>query len=461
MALKTPEEIQKLKDILGAQAPAVPVTPPEQITDHLTNTPVAAAVTPPVAAPTVAPLNPGAAAKPYNDQAQAYNTQAVTMRTQAMQPQEEPQGAQQTIAAGLRNAMENMGRYGAPGGYYGQQDQRDQDYMKQQAMRLGQAKEMQDQADKQQQMGISAENVAREENYNQGQLAETTRQRQTQEAAQAETVRHNNEVEQQGKFGHGANGQIYNTKTGEVTREATATSKLQKQGGTLDGEPFFANYDAPNGKYYSPESGQDISGRFKPFVPGSGSPQDQVVQSHDQYQVLHKKTATATPVKDVNGDPLAIEDTAQERNRMKQAKIIDNYSNHILALIDKDPSAVGPLLGRISRGEIKLGDAPPNVRSLYTGLSSFEALQPILHGFRGGSQTVDHFHQAIGGLETNAEGLKASIGEIKYLAQQIRDGLDTADAPGTGAPTGGGANSVPAVGGTFNGGKVLKVTKIP
>ncbi len=116
--------------------------------------------------------------------------------------------------------------------------------------------------------------------------------------------------------------------------------------------------------------------------------------------------------------------TAQEENRRDQARIVNNYADHVMAMIDQNPKSVGPILGRIARGEIAVGSAPPEVQALHTALMSFEALQPILHGFRGGSQTVDHFHAAIGSQSTNAAALKASLTEIKSLAQQIESGME-------------------------------------
>lgn len=466
----TPEQLQKLKEITGdAPAPITPVTPPEQLTDPLTHTPV------PQATPTPVPGQPGSptyidpvnAAKPYIDQGNNLNAQAAGMRAQAMQPPAQPQGGKEGLIVGLRNAMENMGRWGAPGGFYGQQEIRDQQEMQRRAAQLAQAKDLQDMAEKQQGLGINAENVARQENFNQGQLTEMARGRAVQEARDAETVRHNQAMEDMDHFAKGANGQVFSTKSGDIAHEGTTpAAKMQSKAGTLDGQNFFANYDAAGGKYYDPRTNEDISGRFQPFAPGSGQSPEQIVQSGDQYKVVNKKTATARDVTQngPNGakNPLPIEATAQERNRSGQAKIVDSYADHVLSLVDSVGDQLGPIAGRISRGEIKLGDAPANVRALYTALQSFDALQPIMHGFRGGSQTVDHFHSAVGGLETNPEGLRASINEIKGLAQAIRSGTATSiDATAAPAAGGGSNSSVPTVGGTFNGGKVLKVTPIP
>jgi len=91
-------------------------------------------------------------------------------------------------------------------------------------------------------------------------------------------------------------------------------------------------------------------------------------------------------------------------------------------MIDKTPNAVGPIMGRLARGETVIGNVSPEAKALGTALGSFEALQPILHGFRGGGQTVEHFHSVLGDQRLNAAALKASINEIKALAANIKGG---------------------------------------
>lgn len=117
--------------------------------------------------------------------------------------------------------------------------------------------------------------------------------------------------------------------------------------------------------------------------------------------------------------------TAQEQNRRDQADIVERQVDHVMELIDKAPNAVGPILGRLARGETVVGTVAPEAKALATALGSLEALQPILHGYRGGSQTMDHFHSIIGDQSLNAAALKASLKEIKALAADIRKGDST------------------------------------
>lgn len=131
------------------------------------------------------------------------------------------------------------------------------------------------------------------------------------------------------------------------------------------------------------------------------------------------------------GPAIAAAPTANEQNRRDQASIVSSEADRISAMIDANPSAVGPLLGRIAKGETVVGTVSPEAKALGTALGSFKALQPILHGFRGGSQTVDHFDSVIGDQSLNAAALKAALGQIKILAEKIKKGQVEED--GTGA----------------------------
>lgn len=339
MAIKTAEELQRLKELTQGAGLNAQVVPPEQIADPLTGTPVAATVAPtPVAAPTAAPpvIDPHAAAAPYNKQALDNSTQAAKLRTDAMAPAPEPQGAKENIVVGLRNALENMGRYGAPGGYYGQEEQRSQDYQKQQAVRLSQAKDLQDISEKQQGLGINAENVARQENYNQGQLAETTRLRQQQEAVAAETARHNTTMEgiEQNKPLKGAPGDMFfkpgggdpiasvpakPTQLRHVILQNTSTNKPEVWSIDANSQPVEKVGDAPA---------------------GTGAGALQLAQSTDGngnavYTIVDKANATARAVKAPGGDTaLQTSDLgkANAKDDAKAAADFDSASKSLTAM---------------------------------------------------------------------------------------------------------------------------------
>lgn len=117
------------------------------------------------------------AAAPFEDQANRYRLQAADLEREAAEPYAQPQGAKEHVVDALRAAMESFGRWGAPGGYYGQEARRKEEYNTQNAQRIARAKELRDQSTRQQQMGQQA--VGQEQNFKiqKGQLDETARLR--------------------------------------------------------------------------------------------------------------------------------------------------------------------------------------------------------------------------------------------------------------------------------------------
>jgi hypothetical protein len=107
-------------------------------------------------------------AAPYQAQAAQYKTQADALDTQAQTPYPQPVGAKQHAVAATQAAMENFGRLGAPGGYYGQEDQRQKDFIAENDKRVAQAKALRGESAQQQQMGQTA-------TYQAGELADRNR----------------------------------------------------------------------------------------------------------------------------------------------------------------------------------------------------------------------------------------------------------------------------------------------
>lgn len=175
-----------------------------------------------------------------------------------------------------------------------------------------------------------------------------------------------------------------------------------------------------------PNSPEGIAAAVAKSQQGYHAPAVQLVQTTDDQGNKVQKF-----VPKVAGDAMAAAPTAQEQNRRNQASTVSQDADRIIAMIERNPNAVGPILGRLARGEAVMGIVSPEAKQLATALGSFEALQPILHGFRGGGQTMDHFHSVIGDQRLNAEALKASIREIKTLAEGIKTGKIEVDDSGT------------------------------
>lgn len=101
----------------------------------------------------------------YDNQAAQYNLKANELDTEAAAPRPQPVGAKQHIVEAVRAGMENFGRLGAPGGYYGQEEQRQKEFMDETAAKIQRAKERRGQAQQQQDLGQRAD-------YQAGQLAD-------------------------------------------------------------------------------------------------------------------------------------------------------------------------------------------------------------------------------------------------------------------------------------------------
>ncbi len=68
----------------------------------------------------------------------------------------------------------------------------------------------------------------------------------------------------------------------------------------------------------------------------------------------------------------------------------------------------GPIVGRVAKGEINIGNVPPEVQKFYSQLQSFYALQPSVHGFRN-AEFVKDFNTFVGNLQTNPDALIAGL----------------------------------------------------
>jgi hypothetical protein len=110
----------------------------------------------------------------------------------------------------------------------------------------------------------------------------------------------------------------------------------------------------------------------------------------------------------------------------------------------------GPIMGRINKGEIKVGDVDPAVQQLYSQLESFYALQPSVHGFRN-AEFVKDFDTFIGNLQTNPDAVIAGLEGLKPTLEAVKKSGLTYQQRIVDKPGGGGAPPAPPAGGTSNG----------
>ena len=107
---------------------------------------------------------------------------------------------------------------------------------------------------------------------------------------------------------------------------------------------------------------------------------------------------------------------AQSRGSAAQAAL--EVLPDLQAQIRSNAKELGPIFGRIQRGEIKIGDVDPKIQRLYSTMQSFYAMQPAVHGFRN-AEFVKDFDSFVGGLQTNPEATLAGLDGLKPTLESV------------------------------------------
>jgi len=109
------------------------------------------------------------------------------------------------------------------------------------------------------------------------------------------------------------------------------------------------------------------------------------------------------------------ETPAQVRSRQNQAEVIKTAGDQLIASIERNRGKLGNLGSYWSKFTNGSPIADPETAALMAQLSSFAALQPALHGFRG-AQALSEFEKVIGGVPKNPDALEAAIKAIQGTA---------------------------------------------
>lgn len=134
-----------------------------------------------------------------------------------------------------------------------------------------------------------------------------------------------------------------------------------------------------------------------------------------------------------------VKPSGQTQSRGSAARSALDVVPSLEKLTIENAKSMGPIVGRIARGELKIGNVDPSVAELYGAMKSFYALQPAVHGFRN-AEFVKDFETAIGTLERNPEAFLAGIKglrptleavekEGKTSHKRIVEGRDNPNAP--------------------------------
>lgn len=143
-----------------------------------------------------------------------------------------------------------------------------------------------------------------------------------------------------------------------------------------------------------------------------------------------------------------VKPSGQAQSRGSSAQAALDVMPELEEQIRSNAKQLGPIFGRIQKGEIAIGDVDPKIARMYSALQSFYAMQPAVHGFRN-AEFVKDFNSFVGGLQTNPdatlaglEGLKPTLQSVakegKTFHKRVVEGRDT--------NAGGGNSKAPAVG---------------
>jgi hypothetical protein len=113
-----------------------------------------------------------------------------------------------------------------------------------------------------------------------------------------------------------------------------------------------------------------------------------------------------------------VKPSGQTQSRGSAARSALDVIPHLEKLTLEQAKNMGPIVGRIARGEIAIGNVEPAVAELYGAMKSFYALQPAVHGFRN-AEFVKDFETAIGTLERNPEAFLAGVKGLRPTLEAV------------------------------------------
>ena len=165
---------------------------------------------------------------PYEGRAAEMERQAAELEAQAAQPYPEPKGTKEYLVQAARAAMENFGRLGAPGGYYGQEELRQGKFADENKQRLAKAKEFRGSAQGERESGSTAAYRASQEQLNRDQMAQSA----SQHSAQIDETRRLREIQEraESRLAESANRPIIGT----VAPGTTQTVRDPRSGALTD-----------------------------------------------------------------------------------------------------------------------------------------------------------------------------------------------------------------------------------
>jgi hypothetical protein len=113
-----------------------------------------------------------------------------------------------------------------------------------------------------------------------------------------------------------------------------------------------------------------------------------------------------------------VKPSGQTQSRGSAAQVIVDVIPDLKEAVQKNRDQIGPLAGRLARGEITIGDVPPQIAKLFIQMESFNALQPAAHGFRA-AEFVKDWKTALGSLERDPDAFIAGLEGLQPTMEKI------------------------------------------
>lgn len=130
------------------------------------------------------------------------------------------------------------------------------------------------------------------------------------------------------------------------------------------------------------------------------------------FVLFNNKTSEVKPAGDL------AKFSGQAQSRQAQGEVIKQAGDALIASIEKHRDKLGNLGSYWNQAINGTPIADKDVSGLMAQISSFAALQPALHGFRG-QQAMGEFSKIIGGVPKNPDALEAAIRAIQGTAQIV------------------------------------------
>jgi hypothetical protein len=237
--------------------------------------------------------------------------------------------------------------------------------------------------------------------------------------------------------------------THHTTGAASMAVKEKPTPETADQIKALANQYAPAGKYPEINSRLNLDLLDANVRGDATASRAAIARASDQMAALEKEKVTQANkpepgtwsfAQDKDGKPVMFNtktgqtkatdisksDSGAVANRKYSADVVTKAGDSLIASIEKNRGKVGNLGSYWNQATNNTPISDPDTAGLMTQIATFAALQPGLHGFRGGN-AMKEFEKIIGGVPKNPDALIASIKAIQGTAK-IMEGKQNATA---------------------------------